>query len=336
MLTALIALAIILRVWAYAGNTALWLDEILLSRNIIELPLTDLVTKPLVLDQVAPRGFLLVEKLAISALGPTELALRLFPFLVGIAGVFLFWRLAQQALDGLAVPLAILLFAICVPQIFHGAEVKQYEGDATATVLLLFLALKLREPNVSRRRLVLTGLAAFGVIWFSQASVVVMGGLGAAFAAHWLFTRDRASARALFVTIPMWAIASGVAVIVGLRSMTPSTRQFMDDFWSAGFAPRPFSAITTLRWFWAQSVALFTDPAMLRYQWPSLFLLLALLGFGALWRSRRDTALLVVAPVAMAFVAPSVAEPGRELYVDVRGTRVAASVVKLPFYKRTA
>lgn len=41
-------------------------------------------------------------------------------------------------------------------------------------------------------------------------------------------------------------------------------------------------------------------------------------------------------PVAMAFVAPDAAEPGRELYVDVRGSRVAASVVPLPFYKRPA
>ena len=41
-------------------------------------------------------------------------------------------------------------------------------------------------------------------------------------------------------------------------------------------------------------------------------------------------------PVAMAFVAPDAAETGRELFVDVRGTRVAASVVPLPFYKRQA
>ena len=41
-------------------------------------------------------------------------------------------------------------------------------------------------------------------------------------------------------------------------------------------------------------------------------------------------------PVAMAFVAPDAAETGRELYVDVRGTRVPASVVALPFYKRPA
>lgn len=40
-------------------------------------------------------------------------------------------------------------------------------------------------------------------------------------------------------------------------------------------------------------------------------------------------------PVAMAYVAPDAAQPGRELFVDVRGMRVAASVVDLPFYQRT-
>ncbi|GAA1056702.1 aminomethyltransferase [Agromyces luteolus] len=41
-------------------------------------------------------------------------------------------------------------------------------------------------------------------------------------------------------------------------------------------------------------------------------------------------------PVAMAFVAPGFAEVGSSLFVDVRGTRVAASVTALPFYKRGA
>ena len=40
-------------------------------------------------------------------------------------------------------------------------------------------------------------------------------------------------------------------------------------------------------------------------------------------------------PVAMAFVAPDAAEIGRGLFVDVRGSRSAASVVKPPFYQRT-
>ncbi len=39
-------------------------------------------------------------------------------------------------------------------------------------------------------------------------------------------------------------------------------------------------------------------------------------------------------PIAMAFVPPAVAEPGTQLFIDVRGTRVPATVTALPFYRR--
>ena len=39
-------------------------------------------------------------------------------------------------------------------------------------------------------------------------------------------------------------------------------------------------------------------------------------------------------PIAMAYVDPANASDGASLFIDVRGTRVAASVVSLPFYKR--
>jgi len=39
-------------------------------------------------------------------------------------------------------------------------------------------------------------------------------------------------------------------------------------------------------------------------------------------------------PIAMAFVPPRVSEPGTELTIDVRGTRIPATVTTLPFYRR--
>jgi aminomethyltransferase len=39
-------------------------------------------------------------------------------------------------------------------------------------------------------------------------------------------------------------------------------------------------------------------------------------------------------PIAMAFVSPSLTEPGTELFIDVRGTRIPATVTALPFYRR--
>jgi aminomethyltransferase len=39
-------------------------------------------------------------------------------------------------------------------------------------------------------------------------------------------------------------------------------------------------------------------------------------------------------PIAMAYVARDVAEPGTTLSVDVRGRAATVDVVSLPFYKR--
>ena len=301
--TFLVLLGVALRVWAYAADPAFWLDEVLLARNIVGLPLRDLVTAPLYLDQVAPRGFLLVEKLAVLALGKSELVLRLFPFLCGIAGLFLFRRLAERTLEGWAVPLAIALCAIGIPFIRYGTEVKQYHVDATAAILLLLVALDLRGREVSTRRLWLVGLAGFILTWLSQASVLVMAGIGAAYAVMWLVSRDRSVARVLLVVMPVWALAAVAAILAGRQSMTPSTRAFMQDFWATGFFPLPFGSLADLQWFWVQALSMFTEPGLLRWRWPVLFLAVALLGMVRLWRTRRDVALLLLGPLAVALAA---------------------------------
>ena len=40
--------------------------------------------------------------------------------------------------------------------------------------------------------------------------------------------------------------------------------------------------------------------------------------------------------IAMAYVAPRNADPGTMLAIEIRGARVAAEVVPLPFYRRSA
>lgn len=296
-------IGVALRAWAYFANTALWLDEILLSRNIIELPLRALLTEPLQLDQVAPRGFLLLEKAAVTAFGPSEYALRLLPFLAGLATLVLFWRLARHALEGWGVPIAVGLVAIGVPFVKYSAEVKQYGVDATAAVLLMLMALNLRGRDTSTRRLLLAGAAGLVIMWFSQAAVIVMAGMGLAATVEWALTRERRTLRVLLWTMPLWAVACALAVVAGNASMTPSTREFMQDFWRAGFFPLPHRSPSDLGWFWASAVMFFADVTLLRYQLPALFVVLALCGIAALWQRQRFVALLVVGPFVVAMVA---------------------------------
>src|SRR5687767_15052923 len=84
LLIAAVAIGCVLRLWQYLTDTSLWLDEIALARGILDLDLRSLLLQPLPYDQVAPKGFLLVQKLAVLALGRSDYILRLFPFLSSV------------------------------------------------------------------------------------------------------------------------------------------------------------------------------------------------------------------------------------------------------------
>jgi len=297
----LVLLGIALRAWAYFRDTSLYLDEILLSRNILQLPLGHLLTKPLALDQVAPCGFLLFERLSVNVFGPNEMALRLVPFVCGLASLFLFRRLAEKILPPIGSAIALFLFAIGVPFIRFGAEVKQYECDLLCAIVLPLLALRLLEREGSTQRPVFTGLAGFLIIWFSQASVLVMAGIGLGLALEWLFSRK--TGRALLFTIPLWAVASLVAIVAGMHSMTPSTKQFMNNFWAGAFFPFPFHWSTGAIWIGQRFLELFSDATLLRYQWPLVFALLATAGIVALWMRNRVSALFLIGPPLVALAA---------------------------------
>ena len=303
VLALIVVLGLGLRTWAWASGSALWLDEILLSRNILGLPVEALLTGPLYLDQVAPPGFLLLEKIAVSIFGPGERALRLVPFLGSVAGLLLFRRVAERSLDGAAVPIAVGLYALGIPFIRYAAEVKQYGLDAAAAALVLWLALELREREPSTRRLALIGVAGFAIASVSQASVLAMAGVGLAFLAWWTMKRDRPTRRALVVVMPAWAGAAVAAIVLGKRSLTPSTQAFMDDFWKQGFLPLPAGWPGSVEWLWTQAQSVFAEPTLLRYRWPPLFLAIAALGMVVLWRRRRDVALIVLGPPAIGLVA---------------------------------
>ena len=302
-LTILVLIGVILRLWAYLADTALYLDEILLSYSILDLPLFDLLTRPLPLDQVAPLGFLLVERCSVTIFGHNEFALRLFPFVCAIVSLILFRHLVERVLTGVGPTVALFVFAIGFPFIRYAVVVKQYELDVMAAILLMLIAFNLRDRCTTTKRLLLLGLVGFAVISFSQASVLVMAGLGFAFAVDWLMSRDENALRALLFTVPLWAAASFLAVIIGVRSMTPSTRTFMDDFWAAGFIPHPFRGVSALHWFWESLTSLFSDLTLLRYRWPVVFVVVALVGVIVLWRRSRSLALFLLCQFTIAIVA---------------------------------
>src|SRR3989338_11217817 len=80
----IILIGIIFRFYRYLYNKALWLDEAMLSLNIVERSFLELL-KPLDYRQNAPIGFLMIEKFFVNIFGNNEYSLRLFPFTCGIS-----------------------------------------------------------------------------------------------------------------------------------------------------------------------------------------------------------------------------------------------------------
>jgi len=311
-LWSLVAAGAVLRVFQYASDTSLWYDELAIVRNLVNRSASTLLLEPLGYSQVAPVGFMAAEKGISRILGESDLAFRALLLPIGLAAIVLFLPLAQRLLDGYAVPFAVAAFAIGAPFIRYSAEIKSYGIDMAAAIGFSLLALRLRDSDATTARCVFAGVLGAVVVWFSQPTIFILAGLGAALVLIWLRDRDsRAEAqktqlrRAVFVTVPLWAVASAAATLVSIRRVTPDTRAYMDFFWRTrdGFFPWPLRKPGDALWLWDRVLELFNDPMVLRYRWPALYGGLVIVGLAALWRRNRFGALVLLGPFAVGALA---------------------------------
>jgi hypothetical protein len=304
LIFAILFVGIALRVWQYLANTSMWFDELSIARNITERSLPQLLSQPLAYTQTAPLGFLGVLDASKNLFGPGDMSLRLFPFLCGIAGLFLFWRVARRTLEGIAVPIAVALFAISPPLIRYSAELKQYGPDVVVILGLTLVALNLCERTPTVRQCLVAGGIGVVAVLFSQSAVLVLAGIGAALTLWWALRWDTKVDTRLpvLVTVPVWACAALAGLLVARYFMTAQTMTFMHAFWRsrAGFLPLPPTPFGSLLWArdrFAQFFGLLSG-----FPLPLMYTALALAGFFVVGR-RRHVALILLGPVAVTFAA---------------------------------
>jgi hypothetical protein len=302
LVAAALLAGVALRAWQYAFANPLWLDEVAVVRCILDLDLVPLLTQPLPHGQVAPKGFLLVEKLVTWTLGSGDHALRLFPFLASLAALVAFLPVAKRSLDGAGPLIAMALFAAAPSLISYGAMLKQYSLDVWVCAAMLALALELASAPPSRARALRDGAIGAVLVWFSQPALLVLAGLGAALL---LPPRSSAHRRALLPTISLWAVSTLAALAASLSSVTAKGMLHQSRFWEKGYPPSPLDSPLDLFWIVGRITSLYGSShwASLAYPWASLFVALTGVGFAVLWRRRRDTAVLLLAPVAVAVAA---------------------------------
>jgi hypothetical protein len=216
---AAVALGIVLRLLQLLANRSLSQDESMLALNIVHRPFSELFER---LDflQGAPAGFLVMQKLAVDALGNDEYSLRLVPFVAGTLALILIVSLAREAVTPTAVPVVVLLFAVSDPLINWTAYAKPYAVDVLVAVLVLWVGLRvLRRPE---RLSVFVLFAALGAaaIWFSNSSVFVLAGVSTAFVGGALVRKEWRHAAVLSIASTPWLVSFGVFAFTLLHNLS--------------------------------------------------------------------------------------------------------------------
>ncbi len=300
--TLIVAVAgLIWRVARYLANWPLWGDEAFIAVSVITRGFHGL-TQPLEYYQIAPPGFLWIERLAVSLMGASELVLRLQPFLCGVASLWLFYRFATRTIDRRSALMAVAMFAASFYPIRHANEVKPYAGDlllAQAITMLGWAILK--RPERWTTWGALTVVSVIGV-WISYPLIFVSSGLGIFLA--WRVRDDRrlllVSAIFVSLTCISWAAMYGL-----IAKPQADAAPFLTSMttWENSFPPldRPWRLPL---WFIQTHTG-----NMMAYPYggndfgSSITTILVLAGIYSLWRKNRTLLLLLLTPIPPALAA---------------------------------
>jgi hypothetical protein len=303
LVVGLVALGIGLRAVPLVQNRNLWIDEAMLALNLVERSPARLL-QPLDWNQGAPAGFLLATKLAIEAVGPTEIGLRLVAFLGSALGLIAFAWVARRLLPRPAATFGLALFAVSPFLISYAAECKQYATDAAITVGLFAVAAGLLRGERGTWRWVLLGLAGAAAVWCSHPSAFVLGGIGTALLAEAALTQDRKRFLAACGTVGCWLVSFAACYVLFLRQL--GTNQYLLDYWAGHFLPLPPNEVGDVAWLLDHFFAFFQYPGGLggtEVKAGGIAAVLYLVGIYGLWKDRRTLAVALVLPAVFALLA---------------------------------
>jgi hypothetical protein len=345
LLAVAVGLGIVFRTVQYVSDRSLWFDEAMLALNILHHSAAGLM-RSLDFAQVAPPGFLELEKLAVHALGKSELALRLLPFLCGLASLFLFAALAWRLLQPAPAVLSALLFACATGPVYYASEVKQYSGDLAVAISLTMLAVVLLDEARSTRLKVAAALVGAAVMLFSEPSVFVAGGIALVLAVYALVRRDRNAFGAAAGTVP-WLLM-GVFIVLFTSSRAGRLNSQLASAHGSDAYPHGSPLSGQLNWLRGLSSALlrssgYPDASPDHYvHWP--LIVLAVIGVIVLARRRPLAAAMLALPGAVMWVASSLHKyplfdrtvlflvPATALFL-AEGAGAVAGLVRLPALK---
>lgn len=281
---AFILMGVILRARQYATNRSLWLDEARLALNIVHRTFFDL-TQPLDYNQGAPVGFLFIEKTAIQFFGNNEYILRLFPFIVSFAALFLFWKIAKRSLNKTRL-FAFSLFCLSEKLIYYSSEVKQYASDVFIFLVLTDSLYECLRSDASIKDYIKLGIIGIISLWVSHPALFVSVGVVVSLALEQLFNRNWQKFHWASVIAFAWLSNFAIIYFVSLRFIVTNTG--LVNYWRDYYMPIP--PWSNIYWFKSTLFNTLKDPVGLPV---SISIIAIVIGFISFSRRQRHLVLFL-------------------------------------------
>jgi len=220
----------LLAIYQFIFNRSLWFDEALVSLNIINRNFQEL-TMPLSYHQVAPIGFLFVERTAVLIFGKTDLVLRIFPLISFLASIIFFYLYSNKLVKNkLIVLMATSIFSTSIILITYSSEVKQYSSDVLITVMILYYTLTVQPKN--NKSLFTYAVIGSIAIWFSNISIIIL--FVAGLYILYLEAFQRKNYRILF-PILLWLLSFCIYYFLFIHNHPYA--EWMMTYWKKAFLP---------------------------------------------------------------------------------------------------
>jgi hypothetical protein len=221
-----VAFGVGLRLVEFAHRRSLWIDEAMLALNVLTRDYAGLLL-PLDWMQVAPPGYLWLERTAALVLGPGEPSLRLASLLAGTLLLPVAIPVARRLVHPTAALPVVTSLACNLSLVGYANEVKPYALDAFAALLLSWLTLRALDHSDGSGRL----RWALGILPLVSlpAAFVGAGALGA------LALREGRPrlGREWWIACGVWAGAA--AASLWLARSDPGSASELRSYWHGTF-----------------------------------------------------------------------------------------------------
>lgn len=286
-----------LLIFQFFHNRSLWLDEAMLSLNIVQKNFIGLL-HPLDYSQVAPLLFLWIEKSFVHLFGGTEMALRLFPLICGLLSLVLMYYVTLALTKNRYIALiACCLLGFTPKFIYYASEVKQYATDLVILLMIYFAAFS-DHPFLRKHKTLLLSLAGALAVFTSNIAIIPLCTAGG-----WLLyqaiVRNR-ERKTVFIALPVWGLCFVVNYLLFIYHH-PS-EQVMKSYWAYAFMPKNPFGKEGLDWLGSRMHQIFGELLpQARQSGFDLYNIILYIGsvVWLLWAGQRRLVYLCVTPVLL-------------------------------------